>query len=147
MTNVDRTKLTEFIITQFAGCPDGFDGTEDTLRAKCDEANDVELDEMAERWKDEINFQDAKEIEIDNYVRELQLAREQTVTLTRQEWEDLSYACAHAEMMWRKRSHNPSIDSHGSYAYSPEEFEATCRAEMKKYRVLQRKVDEAIGHR
>jgi hypothetical protein len=86
------------------------------------------------------NFQDAKEFLIEGYVREFELAQEHTVTLTGQEWEDLSYACAHAEMMWRKRSHNPEIDSRGSYADTPEEFETECRAEMKKYRVLQRKL-------
>ncbi len=92
------------------------------------------------------NFEDAKELLVDDYVRELRDAEEQTVTLTHKEWEDLSYACAHAEMMWRKRSHDPEIDSRGSYADTPEEFEVECRAEMKKYRVLQRKVQEAIGY-
>ncbi len=95
---------------------------------------------------DDSNFQDAKEFEIEIYVRELEDAQEQTVTLTRKEWIALSYACAHAEMMWRKRSHNPEIDSHGSYADTPEEFEVTCRAEMKALRVLQRKVCNAIGY-
>jgi len=89
---------------------------------------------------DDDNFQEAKEFEIECYTRELEDAQEQTVTLTRKEWIALSYACAHAEMMWRKRSHNPEIDSHGSYADTPEEFEATCRAEMKKYRELQKKL-------
>ena len=50
----------------------------------------------------------------------------------------LYYACAQAEMMWRRRSHDPSIDSEGSYADSPEEFEVTCRAEMLKYRNAQK---------
>ena len=89
---------------------------------------------------EEDNFQDAKEWEIECYVREFELAQEQTVTLTHKEWEDLCYACAQAEMMWRKRSHNPAIDSNGSYADTPEEFEVTCRAEMKKYRELQKKL-------
>ena len=95
---------------------------------------------------DDSNFQDAKEFEIDCYVHEFELAQEQTVTLTRKDWIALSYACAQAEMMWRKRSHNPDIDSHGSHADTPEEFEAECRAEMKKYRVLQRRVCEAIDY-
>ena len=145
MTNIDRTKLTEFIITQFAGCPDGFDGTEDALRVTCDEADDVELAELAEGWKDEMNFQDTKEIEIDNYVCEFEDAQEQTVTLTRKEWKELYYSCAEAEMMWRKRSHNPEIDHQGSYADTPEEFEATCRAEMKKYRILQKALGASIN--
>ena len=89
---------------------------------------------------DDTNCQDSKEFEIECYVREFELAQEQTVTLTHKEWEDLCYACAQAEMMWRKRSHNPDIDSHGSYADTPEEFEVTCRAEMKKYRELQKKL-------
>ncbi len=89
---------------------------------------------------EEYNFQDSKEFEIECYVREMEDAKEQTVTLTHKEWEDLCYACAHAEMMWRKRSHHPDIDSHGSYADTPEEFEAECRAEMKKYRELQKKL-------
>jgi hypothetical protein len=86
------------------------------------------------------NFEDCKELLIEDHVRELEYAQEITVTLTLRELEDLSYACAHAEMMWRKRSHNPSIDHHGSHG-EPEEFEKTCRAEMKKYRLLQRKVN------
>ena len=62
------------------------------------------------------------------------------LSLTREEVETLYYSLAHAEMMWRKRSHNPAIDSNGSYADTPEEFEVTCRAEMKKYRELQKKL-------
>ena len=89
---------------------------------------------------DDTNFQDSKEFEIECYTRELEDSEEQTVTLTHKEWEDLCYACAQAEMMWRKRSHNPDIDSHGSYSDTPEEFEVTCRAEMKKYRELQKKL-------
>ena len=95
---------------------------------------------------DDSNFQDAKEFEIDCYVHEFEMAQEQTVTLTRKDWIALSYACAHAEMMWRKRSHNPDIDNYGSYADTPEEFEAECRAEMKALRVLQRKVCNSIDY-
>jgi len=94
---------------------------------------------------DDTNFQEAKEFEIECYTRGLDDAQEQTVTLTHKEWEDLCYACAHAEMMWRKRSHDPEIDSHGSYADTPEEFEATCRAEMKKYRELQKKLASMVS--
>ena len=91
------------------------------------------------------NFQDAKEFEIECYVYEYERDQEQTITMTRRELIDLYYACAQAEMMWRKRSHNPSIDSEGSYADTPEEFETTCRDEMKKYRLLQRQLGEAIN--
>ena len=56
----------------------------------------------------------------------------------------LYYACAHAEMMWRKRSHNPEIDSHGSYVDTPEEFEATCREEMRKCRVTQKALESQL---
>ena len=59
---------------------------------------------------------------------------------SREEAEALYYACAHAEMMWRKRSHDPSIDSYGDYE-DPEVFEATCRAEMKKCRVIQKALE------
>jgi hypothetical protein len=89
------------------------------------------------------NFEDAKELLIEDHVDELELDQEQTVTLTRREWIGLYYSCAHAEMMWRKRSHNPKIDSHGSHG-TPEEFEATCRAEMRKLRLLQRELGGAI---
>ncbi len=65
---------------------------------------------------------------------------------SREEAEALYYACAHAEMMWRKRSHNPSIDSYGDYE-SPEEFEATCRAEMKKCRVVQKALEAQFPER
>ena len=92
---------------------------------------------------DDTNFQDAKEYEIECYMFELAEAEEMTVTLTRKEWDELCYACAHAEMMWRKRSHNPAIDSHGSYE-DPDEFEITCRAEMKKYRELQKKLAATV---
>ena len=61
-------------------------------------------------------------------------------SFSREEAEALYYACAHAEMMWRKRSHDPSIDSHGSYE-SPEVFEATCREEMRKCRVTQKALE------
>ena len=63
------------------------------------------------------------------------------IEMTREDLRDLYYACAHSEMMWRERSHNPSIDSHHRYADTPEEFEATCRAEMKKYRTLQKRLE------
>ena len=56
----------------------------------------------------------------------------------------LYYACAQAEMMWRRRSHNPSIDSEGSYADSPQEFETTCRAEMLKYRNAQKTLEAQL---
>ena len=94
---------------------------------------------------DDTNFQDAKEFEIDMYTHELELDQEQTVTMTRREWIALYYSCAQAEMMWRKRSHTPSIDNESTCAYSPEEFEATCRSEMKKYRLLQREIGGAIN--
>ena len=53
----------------------------------------------------------------------------------------LYYSLAHAEMMWRQRSHDPTIHSHGSYADTPEEFEAECRAEMKRYRIMQKELE------
>ena len=55
----------------------------------------------------------------------------------------LYYACAHAEMMWRKRSHNPEIDAYSSYE-DPDEFELTCRAEMKKCRVIQKALEAQL---
>ncbi len=55
----------------------------------------------------------------------------------------LYYACAHAEMMWRKRSHDPGIDRYGDYE-SPEEFEATCREEMRKCRVTQKALESQL---
>ena len=61
------------------------------------------------------------------------------VELTTEEMVTLYYSLAHAEMMWRQRSHNPSIDAYSSYE-DPEEYEATCRAEMKKYREMQKKL-------
>ncbi len=61
-------------------------------------------------------------------------------SFSREEAEALYYACAHAEMMWRKRSHVPTIDSYGSYE-SPEVFEATCREEMRKCRVTQKALE------
>ena len=41
----------------------------------------------------------------------------------------LTIACdsQQAEMMWRKRSHDPSIDSQSEYCDTPEEFETVCR--------------------
>ena len=71
--------------------------------------------------------------------------QKETVTLTREDWIGLYYACAHAEMMWRKRSHNPDIDRYGSYE-DPEDFEATCRSEMKKCRALQQQIGSAINY-
>ena len=58
-------------------------------------------------------------------------------SLSGEQVEALYYACAHAEMVWRKRSHDPGIDRYGDYE-SPEEFEATCREEMRKCRVTQK---------
>ena len=53
----------------------------------------------------------------------------------------LYYSLAHAEMMWRQRSHNHTIDNLGSYADTPKEFEAECRAEMKRYRNMQKALE------
>ena len=64
-----------------------------------------------------------------------------TLELNRDDAESLYYACAQAEIMWRKRSQNPSIDSLANYADTPEEFEAECRTEMKKYRTLQNNIE------
>jgi len=64
-----------------------------------------------------------------------------TFDLDREAIVTLYYSLAHAEMMWRARSHDPSIDSHASYADTPEEFEATCRAEMKRYRTMQKALE------
>ena len=66
------------------------------------------------------------------------------LNFTREEVRTLYYSLAQAEMMWRKRSHNPAIDSESKYAESPEEFEVTCRAEMKKYRVMQKQLEEKL---
>ena len=66
------------------------------------------------------------------------------LNFTRDEVETLYYACAQAEMMWRKRSHAPLIDSESSYADSPEEFEVECRAEMKRYRVMQKALESQL---
>ena len=63
------------------------------------------------------------------------------LSFSKEEVETLSYSLAQAEMMWRKRSHNPSIDNESQYADTPEEFEAECRAEMKKYRTLQKNIE------
>jgi len=63
-----------------------------------------------------------------------------TIELTTEEMVTLYYSLAQAEMMWRERSHNPSIDSQSEYADTPEEFEVECRAEMKRYRVMQKKL-------
>jgi hypothetical protein len=65
------------------------------------------------------------------------------LSLTREEVETLYYSLAHAEMMWRKRSHNPEIDAHGSYE-EPEEFERTCRMEMARYRVMQKQLEAML---
>ena len=65
------------------------------------------------------------------------------LSLTREEVETMYYSLAQAEMMWRKRSHNPSIDSHGSYE-NPEEFEVTCRMEMARYRVMQKSLESML---
>ena len=63
-----------------------------------------------------------------------------TIELTTEEMVTLYYSLAQAEMMWRERSHNPSIDCQSEYADTPEEFEVECRAEMKRYRVMQKKL-------
>ena len=63
-----------------------------------------------------------------------------TIELTTEEMVTLYYSLAQAEMMWRHRSHNPAIDSEGEYADTPEDFEVECRAEMKRYRVMQKKL-------
>tara|TARA_R110002012_G_scaffold304646_1_gene508248 strand:- start:31 stop:300 length:270 start_codon:yes stop_codon:yes gene_type:complete len=65
------------------------------------------------------------------------------LSLSREQVEALYYACAHAEMMWRKRSHNPDIDRYGSYE-EPEVFEATCREEMRKCRVTQKALEAQL---
>ena len=64
-----------------------------------------------------------------------------TFTFNEEDTRTLYYALAHAEMMWRKRSHTPNIDNYGSYADTPEEFEAECRAEMRKLRVMQKELE------
>ena len=64
-----------------------------------------------------------------------------TLELNKDDAKSLYYACAQAEIMWRKRSQNPSIDTLANYVDTPEEFEAECRAEMKKYRTLQNNIE------
>ena len=66
------------------------------------------------------------------------------MNFTREEVETLYYSLAQAEMMWRRRSHNPAIDNESECAESPEEFEVTCRAEMKRYRVMQKELAEML---
>ena len=66
------------------------------------------------------------------------------MNFTREEVETLYYSLAQAEMMWRRRSNNPDIDSESTYAESPEEFEVTCRAEMRKYRVMQKQLSSML---
>ena len=66
------------------------------------------------------------------------------LNFTREEVETLYYSLAQAEMMWRRRSHNPAIDNESECAESPEEFEVTCRAEMKRYRMMQKKLAEMM---
>ena len=90
------------------------------------------------------NFEDAKELLIEDYVRELDLAQEETHTFTRRQWIEMSYACAQAEMMWRTRSHFPALGH--NYHDTPEEYETECRAEMKKYRVLQKALGSSINY-
>ena len=91
---------------------------------------------MMDDFYGDCNFEDAKELLIEDYVREFELDQEQTITMTRRELVDLYYACAQAEMMWRTRSNNAV--SYLTYDITPEDHEVECRAEMKKYRVLQR---------
>ena len=89
------------------------------------------------------DFQDAKEFLIDDYVHEFELDQEETHTFTRRQWIEMYYACPQGEMMWRARSHNPEkYNIHGDDA---EEYETECRAEMKKYRVLQNAIALAIN--
>ena len=90
------------------------------------------------------DFQDAKELLINDYVYELELDQEQTVTFTRRQWIEMSYACAQAEMMWRTRSHYKV--KYNNYYTTPEDFEVECRAEMKKYRVLQKALCSSINY-
>ena len=90
------------------------------------------------------NFQDAKEFLIEDYVYEYERDQEQTVTMTRREWIDLYYSCAQAEMMWRTRSNNAV--SYLTYDITPEDHEVECRAEMKKYRILQKQLGEKMNY-
>ena len=66
------------------------------------------------------------------------------MNFTREEVETLYYSLAQAEMMWRRRSHDPAIDNESQCADSPEEFEVTCRAEMKRYRMMQKKLESQL---
>ena len=65
------------------------------------------------------------------------------LSFSKEEVKTLYYSLAQAEMMWRKRSHDPDIDTYGSYE-SPEEFEATCREEMRKCRVTQKALESQL---
>ena len=89
------------------------------------------------------NAQDAIEELIDDYVEEFELDQEETHTFTRRQWIEMYYACPQGEMMWRTRSHNP--EKYNIHGEDPEEYETECRAEMKKYRVLQNAIAEAIS--
>ena len=60
-----------------------------------------------------------------------------TIEVTPEVLDTLYYACAHSEMMWRHRSHNPAIDNVGR-GEDPDKYEALCRSEMRRYREAQK---------
>ena len=60
------------------------------------------------------------------------------MTFTNDELETLQYACAEAEKFFRHRANN-SVCNRGQYT------EEECRAEMKRYRLMHRRLAELIG--
>jgi|TARA_R110001592_G_scaffold338392_1_gene625423 hypothetical protein len=64
------------------------------------------------------------------------------LSFSKEEVETLYYSLAQAEMMWRTRSNNAV--SYLTYDVTPEDHETECRAEMKRYRVMQKKLDEML---
>ena len=110
----------------------------------------LQCDEYNENWDDEMRQLDWQMEE--DYILWVQMEEaadyndlkdEYTIKVNADVLDTLYYACAQAEMMWRHRSHNPEIDNVGR-GEDPEEFEAHCRAEMKRARVAQTMLAEQM---
>ena len=92
------------------------------------------------------NAQDTKELLVEDYVQNIELDEEYTITLTRRELIALYYTCAESEMLHRERS----IGMTAGYARyfnedgTPKYDEDECRAEMKAARRLQGRVSDFI---
>ena len=65
------------------------------------------------------------------------------IYLSDSDLDTLSYACAEAEMMWRRRANHPDEYRYenGKLKYTPEE----CRRNMFRYREMWRKVNKLIN--